>query len=311
MPTASDTLVNPERALSGLRGLWELLFPGQILACYLHGSQADGQAGPTSDLDLLVAIKGGDQGGLVERLEEMIRCCSEISPIPIDAMVVDEPEFRDFGTALLPEEAVLIYGVDVRPELSYPPADLITAWRMHSAFATLAENYPPGEPIPMPLRPTEEQAKDEWLGFSSPPGDEPVPAPRRLLELVAGITQAVLAAKTGRLVHRKGTALATRYAEVVGGRWSEFVGDVFRLCRGEWWLAVPAGEEERRQLRRLCEQALEFGTEFVWSYRELLVGELRHPDPNRARLARLNIVRIPFPGQGQALQVGLAAASSR
>jgi predicted nucleotidyltransferase len=287
---ASGTLHPTEGVLSDLRGLFEQ-FPDEVLACYLHGSQARGDASPDSDVDLLVALKAGCDPDAVGRLDELLRDRSASGPVALDATLLEEAEFRELGAALLSDEAVLVFGAELRPCLEYPSPGLVTAVFMHSAFEAIAELYPPGEPIPLPLTPAE--GAGEWLGLLGRPEAGP-PRAQELLRRVSLVLQALLAARTGRLVHRRGAELAVRYRDVLGGPFCGYVEEVFRRCRVDWRLAVPSLEEERAQLRGLCEQTLAFFTDFVPAYRRFLVQELRHPDGGRRRLARLHILRIPF-----------------
>jgi predicted nucleotidyltransferase len=286
-----------DRVLGGISALIELCFPTAIKSAYLCGSQAGGEVHPSSDIDLLIVLNSAATPDTVERLEETLRACSAFSLIPIDATVVDESDMADFGAALLSDEVFLVMGTHIRESLSYPSSDLVAATLMHMAFAAVASHYPSGGTLPKPLAPAD--AEDPWLGFgqNSLPANEthPIPDVKRLVTLVIRITQALLAVRTGRMIHPKGELLAVAFRNHLEGPWADYVATFFRRYRDEWWQRISGDDEGRQALRQLCENAYRFAEWFLGVYREFLVADLRHPDDKRRRLARRNIVRLPFP----------------
>jgi hypothetical protein len=285
-----------DRVLGGIGALFDLFFPTAIKSVYLCGSQATGEVHAGSDIDLLLVLHSTATPDTVEKLEKTVWTCSTFSLFPLDATVLHEADMADFGAALLSEDAFLVMGTDIRPSLKYPSSDLVTATLMHMAFLAVAAPYPRGGPLPMPLAPTE--TEDPWLGFgeTSPSSKrvQPIPNVKRLVTLVIRITQALLAARMGRMIHPKGEALAVAFRKYLEGPWADYVAAVLRRCREEWRQRIPEDEEGRQALRRMCADAHRFSEWFLGFYRDFLISDLQHSDSARRRLARPNIVRLPF-----------------
>jgi hypothetical protein len=71
-----------DKLLSGIIGLFELIFPQRIQAYYLVGSYADGSATPLSDIDVRVIFKGDFADPQEdERFRQARQHCRMISPI--------------------------------------------------------------------------------------------------------------------------------------------------------------------------------------------------------------------------------------
>jgi hypothetical protein len=75
------------------------------------------------------------------------------------------------------------------------------------------------------------------------------------------------------------------------------VEQVYTLCRNRWGYRVPSAQDDRRQLRLLCERALAFENYFLSTYGDFLLRELNDGcRENQARaVERLRQIHYPAP----------------
>jgi uncharacterized protein len=72
------------------------------LAVYLYGSQARGDAGPGSDVDVLVVVRGGlDYGDLIRRTSGIVAELSLEHDIVVSRAFVTEEQFAHGETPFL------------------------------------------------------------------------------------------------------------------------------------------------------------------------------------------------------------------
>lgn len=286
-----------DRLQNGMGILLRLFFPTVIKSVYAYGSPDGSEIHLSRAIELLIVLHSEVTHDALNRLEDTLRACSLLSFISINANAVEETDLADFGAALIPNEAVLVLGEDLRPMLAHPTADFVAATLMHMAFATIASLYPGSGSLSHPLAPA--QSDDPWLGFGQRQ-DSSRDGPfilnfKRLATLIIRIVQGLLAARTGRMIHPKGDRLAIEFRKHLEGNWADYVDMVFQKCQQKCGQEVLARDEDLRLLRPLCQDAYKFADWFLIEYRAFLVADLQHSDEARRRLARRNIVLLPFP----------------
>jgi hypothetical protein len=111
--------------------------------------------------------------------------------------------------------------------------------------------------------------------------------------VIGWIATALLAWRAGVYVARK-SECHRAYLRFIGDEWAPFLEDIYRLCRLEWGYPIPAGEAERRELRDLCERALQFENHFLLVYRDYLLAHLCSDDEVAIRRALWVLEHITY-----------------
>src|SRR5262245_6000353 len=93
--SAGDARV--DQTLRDVVAMIEERLPERVRGYYLVGSYAVGEARPSSDIDLIVLVKGELAEGERERFASVRNACRRFSPIPLDITVQSEAKFFHIG----------------------------------------------------------------------------------------------------------------------------------------------------------------------------------------------------------------------
>jgi hypothetical protein len=284
-----------DRVLTALVELTELLIPNRAAGYYLSGSYANGSPVPASDLDVMVVLRSGSTPKHVAGLLATYRQCGRLTPMALDVVVATEDDMRRLGPAWFAMDRKFLFGTDVLATL--PPAVAVEVdarrW-MQASMSVLHGLYARNGVVPFPVGPPD--PADEWFGFAADPIRLPdgreEPGLRRLVTCLYWPANALIVRRTGQRVVRKDRGVSDRFRELFGDAWFPFLLDVFTRCKGEWGYRLPADPSARSHARRLCELAVAFHNEFLTTYRDYLLEELRADDPGRPLAAAQELARF-------------------
>lgn len=284
-----------DAALRAVVAAFAAAFPGRIRSCYILGSYADASAVATSDLDVIIIFKG--RLSLQERamVAQLAATCAERRDVELDIEVDDEETLTRGASPNFKLGSALIWGEDIRERTPLVSLAEWTRDRMHSSWWRIARLFDRPEVITLPL--VYPESADPFRGYTRrtvrSANGEDVPCTRDLIRLTGWAATALLAFQSGIYVVRKSEAHRL-YHEHIGGEWARLIEETFTLCRMRWGYLIPAAPEERKQLRKLCDQTLGFERYFTAIYREYLLTELRSNDPEAARFAAEVMSRAPL-----------------
>ena len=239
--------------------------PDHLVAGYLEGSYADGTALPTSDIDLLIVLRGGLYGSAINDQARAIMAESKrTSPLELDINLSDIEELREDISPQFMLGARLIYGADVRPEL--PPLD-VTTWareRMHAAFRMVNHVFRRPLPVRWPL--ALPQPERPWYGYAErtvrlDDGRE-IATTRDLVRVVGWIATARVAYEADQVVVRK-HEMASFYARWINDRWTPLIAQIDQHCRQAWQYRLPDDPAGQALLDDLLQQTPGFENDFA------------------------------------------------
>ncbi|GHO95589.1 hypothetical protein KSF_056370 [Reticulibacter mediterranei] len=296
-------------ALRATIGIFEQAFPGQIRACYIEGSYADQSAVFTSDIDLVIVLKGEASGGQ-KRADALARHCCALSAVELDIGVADENTLAVGVPPYFKMGSLLIYGEDIRDELPLVSLPQWTRDRMHSSLWRTVHLFNRPTVIQYPL--DYPDPLDEFYGYDRrklrlPDGKE-VNCTRDLIRLTGWSATALLAYRAGRYVTRKSECYRA-YQESFQDEWGQLLEDIYIYCRGKWHYLLPADHAERRKLREICARTLAFENYFLLVYKEFLLSELQAEDVEGRRMALWVLDRIAYQDEEIELAVALAKSA--
>jgi hypothetical protein len=273
---------------------FETAFPGRIASYYVVGSYAYGDAVALSDIDLRVIFEGGFQGDHeVERLLQVRQECRLNSSVQIDLPPLSEARLYSDENWLhealaIKASGVLLYGRDLRDNLPVP--DLDSYLRNYTQAPvmfmgnlrrqTIGLTYPLEYPNP----------SGPFYGYDEVEGR----ASTQIMVLTVGYAAtSLIAMDTGQMVTKKSDWLAA-YKANVGDNWTPLLENIYGKCRLEWEYRIPESEVDRRTLRELCRETLEFENSYLSRYREYLLTELRSGDTERRLLATIRFKEVSY-----------------
>ena len=114
--------------------------------------------------------------------------------------------------------------------------------------------------------------------------------------VVCAVTTAIIASQTRKYVLRKSDCLRP-YKEHINDKWTPLVSGAYEMCRGEWDYYAPESATDRKLLRDLCRQTLEFENHFLKLYKDYLLSELKHADDNNKLYAVQQFGEIIYPDE--------------
>jgi hypothetical protein len=286
-----------ERANLVLRatiGIFVQAFPGQIRACYIEGSYADQSAVFTSDIDLVIVLKG-DASGELERAEALAQHCCVLSAVELDIGVADENKLAAGVPPYFKMGSMLVYGEDIRNSLPLVPLSQWTRDRMHSSLWRTVHLFNRPVVIRYPL--DYPDPTGEFYGYDLRklrlPGGEEVNCTRDLIRLTGWSATALLAYRAGRYVTRK-SECHRAYQESFQDEWGQLLEDIYVYCRGKWRYLLPTDPAERSKLREICARTLAFENYFLLIYKEFLLSELQAEDEEGRRMALWVLDQIAY-----------------
>ena len=124
-----------DNILRGVIGIFESAFPNRIRGYYLTGSYMDGTAVPASDIDVdILFICNFINLEEKEKVQQISQYCSLISPIPLELNIYGEGQALRLGFPTLKFASVLLYGEDIRNEISLIPLEWWQRSLMHVPY---------------------------------------------------------------------------------------------------------------------------------------------------------------------------------
>ena len=268
-------------AISLVLDRYKECFGDRLHSIYLVGSFARNETVSSSDVDLLIIFgdrfKNDGERRRAVRLRDQL--CAR-SPIELDISLREERELRFTGDLELQAASNCLFGSDLCDEL--PAVDpsfygrrqlhavptLFSKARLSRSVLTLPLDYPD------PAMP--------FLGYEGRPlrlpGGEMQPGMKFLSGCVTRPASALVTQHTGRIVTNKRDCVDA-YGRYIGDEWHSLVERVVSVVRGQWAYAIPTRDQDRRELRQICQRTRAFEIHFLNRYlgyirRDLEAGPL-------------------------------------
>lgn len=286
--------------LSQIVERYEAQFPGRIRAYYLTGSYAEGNAVEWSDIDVYVLFKDAFVSeGEAAQAEQLGRALAPLTPLRLDLHAESEQSqgsLPGFLSAAVKNTSVLLYGEDTRERMSLPGREEYTRDATEIALQFLlwlhqVENitYPLAYPDP----------DGAFFGYDQLeflPSDRAKARPniRFLVETACRIGTALLAFKTDRYVSTKRESVQT-YRELINDEWASFLEAMFERGKLCWSYNLPENEEERAELRMLCERMLPFENHYLRAHRAYLLTQLGSNNEAAKQFALQGLKQVMYP----------------
>lgn len=297
-----------DTVLSHIVERYEAQFPGRIRACYLTGSYAEGNAVEWSDIDVYVLFKDAfvseEEAAQAEQLE---LSCASLTPLRLDLHAGSEqsqdslPSFDSlpgFLRAAVKNTSVLLYGEDTREHMSLPGREEYTRDATEIALKFLlwlrqVENltYPLAYPDPDGAFFGYDQ-----LQFLSSDRASASPGIRLLVESACRVGTALLAFKTDCSVSTKRESVQT-YRELINDEWASFLEAMFEKGKLRWGYNLPENEEERAELRMLCERMLPFENQYLSAHHAYLLAQLGSNNEAARQFALQGLKQLMYPDE--------------
>ena len=283
-----------DNILRGVIGIFETVFPDRIRGYYLVGSYADGTAISTSDIDMKILFKNRFRDNIERKNSQQIceYCFGLISPIAGDVTAKDEETAFSTSTLQLRIKAgsLLVYGEDIRDQISLPPLDQSIRDVMFRAYVFCftdrlrpnlkARVYPLDYPDP----------SDEFYGYTYKGGTTV------FISVVSAVATAIVASKAKKYVFTKNDSLKL-YKKYINDEWTVLLEAASEKIRKQWEYQIPENRDERQQLREICRQALAFENHFLIIYKDFLLTELRDAEDKDKLLAVKRLGEIIYPDE--------------
>ena len=269
---------------------FEARFPGRIRGYYLLGSYADGCAVVGSDIDMYILFK---EAFLMPeeavQAQELANFCTPMSVLRLEIKTGCEQSLIDEHSIIrvaLKQNSILLYGEDTRSSMTFPDREtyrrdatdgvLEFLMRLHRRDdITYPLNYPDPDG-PFFGYDHKERLADEVVAVYGAPSEGGVYyATRELVECACRMATALLALKTESFVGTKRASVQV-YRSVINDEWTDFLIDMFKKGKMQWKYGLPEREEERAELRRLCEEMLAFENYYLHHYRSYLLMLLQN-----------------------------------
>jgi hypothetical protein len=306
MPVGMTDDMGVNTVLFGFVGLYALVFPGRVRACYLIGSHATSDAVGESDLDLTLVFKDSFQPGEEARFERFWRAMGLVGRYPLDVTAVEEARLVAEGEVNLKQNALLVAGDDIRDQVPLMPLEAWTRHCMHQPYRFIerARARPEDAPLRYPL--AYPDPGGELYGYDYREVMDAQGLPHRgfkeLVTLACRMATAAVALDAGRHTFSKRDAIQA-HREHLNDTWTPLYEAIFAL-RQRWGYRVPEDAEARAALKAACARMLDAENTFLARYRDFLLLEL-----TRGRVAdrvlaarRLGDIAYPDPEVPQALQ---------
>ena len=297
-----------DTVLSQIVERYEAQFPGRIRACYLTGSYAEGNAVEWSDIDVYVLFKDAfvseEEAAQAEQVE---LSCASLTPLRLDLHAGSEqsqdslPSFDSlpgFLRAAVKNTSVLLYGEDTREHMSLPGREEYTRDATEIALKFLlwlrqVENltYPLAYPDPDGAFFGYDQ-----LQFLSSDRAIARQGIRLLVESACRVGTALLAFKTDCSVSTKRESVQT-YRELINDEWASFLEAMFERGKLCWSYNLPENEEERAELRMLCERMLPFENHYLRAHRAYLLAQLGSNNEAARQFALQGLKQVMYPDE--------------
>ncbi|RYZ38794.1 MAG: nucleotidyltransferase domain-containing protein [Myxococcaceae bacterium] len=283
--------------LFGFVGLYSMMFPGRVAACYLVGSHATSEAVGESDLDLTLVFKDTFLPGEEARFERFRTALGPLSRHPLDLNAVAEARLIAQGEVNLKQNALLIAGEDLRERIPLMPLEAWTRHCMHQPYRFIerARARPEDAPLRFPLEYPD--ARGELYGYDY---REVMDAQgglhrgfKELVTLACRMATAAVALDAGRHTFSKRDAIQA-HREHLHDEWTPLYEAIF-ASRQRWGYRVPEDAQARASLRAACERMLDAENTFLARYRDYLLAELTRGRIEDRVMAARRLGDIAYP----------------
>lgn len=290
-----------DQVLSQIVERYEKHFPGRLRACYLTGSYAEDNAVEWSDIDVYVLFKDAfvSEEEAVQA-EQLGLSCASLTPLRLDLHAGSEQSqdsLPGFLRAAVKRTSVLLYGEDTREQMSLPGREEYTRDATGTALQFLlwlhqVENvtYPLAYPDP----------DGAFFGYEQLQSDRadvlPGPGIRMLVETACRMGTALLAFKTACSVSTKRESVQT-YRELINDEWASFLEAMFEKGKLRWGYNLPENEEERAELRGLCERMLPFENHYLRAHHAYLLAQLGSHNEVARQIALQGLKQVMYPDE--------------
>lgn len=291
-----------DRVVEGLIGVFEVILPGRLRACYLRGSRASNMSVDGSDLDLYLVVKDVfSDVAEYERASQLVEHCARISPVLLEVLLIGERRLHDSDAVEAAQDirigTRLLFGDDIRSVLDPLDVDAYVRSVVHTPYYSYS--YPEQRQVRLEVPLDHLDPAGEFYGFDQwlipDPTGADVPSTKLLVATVGWTATAIVALRAGVYVRDK-SASVQLYQQHVGDEWEGLVTSVYDLCRTAWRYFMPSTDSDRRELRNLSEQALHFQNHYLEQfYLDYQLDELDSNDIDRQSLAALRLGQIIFP----------------
>ncbi len=263
--------------IRGSIGVLETIFPNRIRAYYLVGSYADGSFTATSDIDLVPLFKGTMQAGEEITYRQTVRYMDMISPIRLGFGLRNEDQsFREGGVGIK-IGSVLVYGEDVRDQIPLTPLEQYCQTSISTSIELIRHQR--GDPNQLFVPLDYPKAQDEFYGYVK---EENVQGTMRkstaaIFTHLMFLASTLVTLKTGHYNASKSFSWKV-YQTYIGDSWGAFLEEWYWGPKKQWGNAIPHTNEERYQLKQLCQEALAFENEFLGIAKAFILNRIDSED---------------------------------
>ena len=290
-----DIINNPqiERLLQGIIGITEFVFPNRVQGYYVTGSYADDTAVSASDLDLIIVFKEQITADERNTVWDLSDSTSLLAPIFLDLEGVGEDQVSQKGVQLK-LASHCVYGEDIRAQIQLPPIDAYVREWMHDHPLHFMMRVARGldhvcYPLDFP------EPTDMFFGYGKNPIEDK--ADTKLLVAIAGQIAAALVTQKAKIyVPTKGACL-NLYREYINDEWTDFIEQVYKVCRNQWEYQIPEEPNQRKELQNICQRTLDFENHFLAVYQNYLLTELKSKDATAQLKAIKKAGEVIYPAQ--------------
>ena len=305
---------------------YELAFPDRVRSYFLLGSYADGCPVVGSDIDAYVLFKETFLSPKeVIQAKQLASVCVKKSILRLDGNVIDEQMLLNYQSIMrvaLKRDSILLFGEDTRSFMMLPNRAAYTRditdgvieflLRLHrSDSITYPITYPDPNGIFYGYDYMMKLSYDVASLYYPPDKAATVYyATRELVECACRIASELLVFKTGGFVGTKRGSVET-YNREISDEWSPFLTAMFEKGKMQWMYGLPEHEEERAELRELCEQMLAFENYYLLHYRTYLLSLLSSEDQQNVQFALQRLETVHYDDDKMNTAVNILDSSKR
>lgn len=276
---------------------FERAFPQRVAGYYVTGSWSSGAAlfdpsgtGYSSDIDLHVIFRNKLSPEEQGRVGQVIGDCQRTSLVPLEVHTAGAEELCGYWDVALKQCGLLVYGTDIRDEITLPSVEDHLQRAMTYPPYAMAEvrgqevftkepriTYPLAYPDP----------DDRFFGYAASSSTGP------LVSIATWAATITLAAQAQCIVGTKRDAVE-KYQQLIGDEWSPLIRDIFTLCKLQWHNRIPEDPAGQERLRGLCGRMLSLENHLLEIYKPYLVQWLGQEEADREFAAWiLRMVQYP------------------
>ena len=262
----------------------------------------DANAVERSDIDVYVLFKDAFVSeGEAAQAEQLGRALASLTPVRLDLTARSEQSqdsLPGYVRAAVKQTSVLLYGEDTREHMSLPGREEYTRDATAIALKFLLWLHQ-GEHVTYPLAYPDPDGAFfgyDQLQFLSSDRAKVRPGIRLLVESTCHIGTALLAFKTDRSVSTKRESVQT-YRELINDEWASFLEAMFEKGKLCWSYNLPENEEERAQLRMLCERMLPFENHYLRAHHAYLLAQPGSNNEAARQFALQGLKQVRYPDE--------------